>query len=265
MPKLTAFVFRELKTPAELRDSFALRYRVFSDTPGLAHARSLDAASALDVDGHDRWSRHFGLFARREDGDALVAALRVTGLDESPHVGAMRVALAEYPSLEVRLATVPDAPLPMLGYHVERERIGAVVRAAVARGERVVEAGRLVMAPEYRRGRARVQAMGLARAFVAAVTAQMGFVTPADWVFSNCVAGHRAFYRAFGFRDEGPGAVHLEPALDGIAVVTLRGCAAWLDPGTRVMCQSLAAQLVRDGELVLDGAVSAAGNAAPVT
>jgi putative hemolysin len=83
MSQSATYVFRELTLPADLRASFALRYAGYSRTQGLSRLDSLDLASRHDVDGFDRYSRHFGVFEHSGAEKTLLGCLRVTGLDVS--------------------------------------------------------------------------------------------------------------------------------------------------------------------------------------
>jgi hypothetical protein len=244
------YVFRELTSPTDLRTSFALRYAVYSKTPGLCTLTSLDPRSRLDVDAFDRFSRHFGMFEESTNNKRLLGCARVAGLEPGPYVEAAREALAEAPCALRKLEHEPACLLPATSYSAVRGHLLTLIDRCRGLGESVVEAGRFVFLPEVRT-LGRRYSLWLARDFVAAVTAQFFLLDRVSNALINCSGHHRHFYSPFGFRVAGDWAVHPEPMLGRPVSAELHGRPEWLSGKARDLCARLAAELLSSGAATL--------------
>jgi N-acyl amino acid synthase of PEP-CTERM/exosortase system len=117
MPETTYFDFRRLDDPAELAESYRLRWQVYCQERGFLPAA--DYPDGLETDRHDARAVVFGAFARR-DG-AMVGT--------------------------VRLVRSPDLDLPLFEHcAIERQRLPAGLDPA-----RCGEISRLAVSKSYRR------------------------------------------------------------------------------------------------------------------
>jgi hypothetical protein len=139
---------------------------------------------------------------------------------------------------------VRGGSLPTLTYSVEIERFPSLIDTVQARGESVVEVGRLVMLPEVRSDAAK-RSVCLANRLIAAAAAQVSFVAPVENVLINCWHRHRVFYAPFGFRSIG------EARLGDTVKTVLHGRPEWAFPATRARCLTLADELVTTGQAIL--------------
>src|SRR5262249_25127146 len=136
-------------------DVLALRYHVFSDSPGLPRPSSLDHACKLDLDAYDPVSRHFALFARVWSEELVVGTLRITNGRPGHCAQALRSIAEGRPSLEAKIGAPRTAELPMFSYLEQAPAVRASYMTRHARGERMAEPGRLTLHPRVRVAAAR--------------------------------------------------------------------------------------------------------------
>jgi predicted GNAT family N-acyltransferase len=245
----TQFVFREVRTEAELRDVLALRYQVYCETPGLKGLGSLDPTTGLDMDAYDLVSHHFALFARDGARETVVGTLRIAGKQIGPLSRALGEIAVGHHSLESRLASARLAPLPMLSHLEQAPAVRAVHDACVARGERVAEAGRLAVRPELRMAAARM-GLRLSHFIVTGALAVGSYLLRLDRVFVDCDAAIGSFYRRFGFEPL-PGGEATYNAQFGIAFSVFEATPATVPAVLRPEVERLAQQFAADGEATL--------------
>ena len=108
------FFIRQITQPDELREMFALRYRVFresQETAGFAPTNSV----ALAMDAYDSKSIHFGLYCMDSESSRLVGSMRVCYADDHVHNEHVLSLCTGCPALQ-HAAAKPARELPFLEY-----------------------------------------------------------------------------------------------------------------------------------------------------
>lgn len=237
-------VFRELRGAVDLRGMLALRHRVYSATAGLQRLPSLDPITGMDADAYDLCSHHFGLFVRERDRDELIGGVRLTESDFTPTAAAVREACADHPTLLARIDAPRPAPLPMAGCLTDRAFVDAFVATIIARGERPVEGGRLVLDSRHRGhvGSGRHAARHL---IDGAVASALGHGNGRYLI--NCRPEHRLAYRQYGFTEVPGTQERFEPDF-GFSRVCLHAAPDDLPSTLRAQCERMVARLREHGE-----------------
>ncbi len=140
------FTFREARTQDELEQLFRLRHLIFTN----AHPTFIpDNPHGLELDAYDARAHHFGLFCETAGAAKPVGYLRITGNDCRETALWVRQLAARYQfsdAINVR----PAAPLPMMKYfHSASDKINQHYHNIRLQGERLIEAGRLCVLPEF--------------------------------------------------------------------------------------------------------------------
>ena len=149
--------------PAKLQEYFQFRYRIYNESRLKSF---VDTADGTDMDGFDVGAHHFGWYV---DGK-LAGCIRFVEPDGSA------------------------APIPMLYYMTDSEAVSAVrsyITERKANGQRMIEASRFCLAPEYR-------GMRTAREFVMAMVRKLHELTIDHGSF-DCFRMHAPFYKRLGF------------------------------------------------------------------
>jgi hypothetical protein len=139
---LQIWQYRSAADEHELEALFRLRYRAFSASKTL-HEVVADCSRNIDVTAWDALSVHYGVFA---DGVPLAAIRAVAG--ERTLQSDSVEALSE--RLDLPRAPEPVLPYPMLE-QLASQFLTATIASQRGRGLRVVECGRLCVAPELDR------------------------------------------------------------------------------------------------------------------
>ncbi len=179
----------EFRAPAhewELEALFRLRYRAFSASETL-HEVVADCTSDIDVTAWDLLSVHYGVFA---DGVPL-AAIRAVAGEPMPQADRVKAVRERFGLIGTREPALPYPMLEQLGSPVLTTRIAAQRR----RGVRVVECGRLCLAPELDRATASRTFRFLAECTLAAEL----LARRTDVIYGLSPPKLTRVYRAFGF------------------------------------------------------------------
>ncbi len=217
----TFFVFREVVDKEEVRRFLALRYEVYRETSGIRNVLPT-GGSGMDVDAYDLVSRFFGLFVESLTDRRLAGTLRVAGQEGGPVAPVLLEIVVSSPVLHERLHAMRRHPLPLMEYLVDRDAVAALFQRLTARGERVVEPGRLALDPLWRSA----NGFHLARHIIESAVAFFFFLEIENALLT-CVPLHVRFYRPLGFREaEGTTTCH-QPLLEG-EYACLHGTRAWV-------------------------------------
>lgn len=165
-------VLRELQTPDEVRDYFHVRYQVYTQSGYLAQRED-----QLDVDAYDRYCRFVGAYDVRGEEPRMIGGCRMILPHEGPNAAVVR-----------SLRDLPERPST---YQVESTfGVAELLRLAEARGHTLVEFGRNVCLPEYRRH-------GVGMALVHAIYG-VGMLTGVSWGVAMCPPKLQSFYEQLG-------------------------------------------------------------------
>lgn len=243
------FVFHELTTVDELRQASRLRFDVYASAAVGFTGRSLDRATGLDMDAFDLFSRHYGLFARREADEELVGTLRISGDSASPFADMLWEVARGHGSLVARLSASRPAPIPMMANLGKCDAFRSILRACTSGGEVIAEPGRLVVDPQLRTLAARA-GIRLSHFVVQNALAVGWQGLKLSRVFLDCHPGLEAFYRDFGFQR-----VLEVPLVDspevGWPLIVMTSSPADVPSRLQGEVDSLAAQLSAQGHSVL--------------
>ncbi len=166
-------VLRELLSPEEIREYFHVRYLVYTHNGFLA-----ERADQLDVDCYDPYSRFVGAYDTRSSPPRMIGGCRMILPDSGPHEAVVRSLRAD----------LPERPST---YYVENTFALAEIRhLAAERGHRLVEFGRNVCLPEYRRH-------GVGMALVHAIYG-VGLLEGVRWAVAVCPPHLQTFYEQLG-------------------------------------------------------------------
>jgi hypothetical protein len=189
--------YRSATDEDDLEALFRLRYRAFSASETL-HEVVAASARNIDVTAWDLLSVHYGVFA---DG-VPVATIRAVHGERTPQSGGVE-ALAARLGLDLGRAEQPTLPYPMLE-QLASPSLTAQVASQRGRGLRVVECGRLCIAPGLDRASSARAFRFLAECTLAAELVGGG----SDVMYGLSPAKLAHTYRAYGFeRVEDPGEV----------------------------------------------------------
>ncbi len=242
----TEFVFRDVRGREELLQVLALRYRLYSTTPGMCRLDSVDHATRLDFDTYDLNSRHFGLFARNGSDDRLVGTLRATGTRTGPMAGLLREIASAHPTLEARVAKGTTELLPMLADLAQAPAVREAIR--LRSGEEIAEPGRLTVDPRVRLAAGR-RGIRLSHFLVHCALAvgwdQLGL----DRVYVYCNERLDSFYRRVGFYPL-PGGESTFQQKQQIPMVVFQATPASLPVDLRPEIELCARQLRERGEAI---------------
>lgn len=239
------YVFRELSTDHDIAAALRLRYEVYSATASVRQVLPTSPEERMDVDPYDAVSRQFGLMACSPRSETVIGALRVAGDEPAPALKALERVLAGVPSLIGRLHTARRVPLPLMTYLVDSDAVGRIVDEIDARGERVVEPGRLSLEPRYRAaapGRER----HLARHVIDGAVAFYFFHLGIGHAILTCIPPQDAFYRPYGFSITEGTLCQFHDRL-GAQVACLHGTIPGVPAPARERCTALAARIARTG------------------
>lgn len=233
-------VFREVSEPAELERLFALRYEVFRQSGAGALMR--EDRHGLDISEFDRNSRHLGLEIRDGapfKGNArFVGSLRAVDPDGSPRSAAVLEVAAKNPSCLEAATREQRTPLPLLSYFSQAPPVQQLYAELRARGRKVVEPGRLALAPAYRtRGRAR---------FMISATFAALRLFRVDEALLTCTPPQERFYFPLGFETV-PGTTLGELSGFGIPAYCLVGYARGVPERAQPLVYSLERDIVSRG------------------
>jgi hypothetical protein len=211
--KAVEFVFREVRTAAELLEVLRLRYGVYRNSRLNGFCPENDERIAVDV--FDLRARHFGLYAVSDPCDRLIGCIRVVSENERRHLPKFRQLASQSKLIADVIDRHPDTPLPLCGYSVPGKKISELYQNWVASGEHVVEGGRLCLDPEFRSVRLAV--------FMAEMTFALGFFGDyeVDRALVTCCTSQERFYARYGYqRVPGTGAAFWDkPQTKGVALM----------------------------------------------
>ena len=225
------FLFREVVTEAEVRESLRVRFKVYARTHGIEHVLPQEAEACLDVDAYDAMSRHLGLFRAGSGTIRLVGTLRVAGETPGPTRAVIAAIVAPHASLAERFAAPRLYPLPMMTYLVNRDAVAAIVAQVREGGEQIVEPGRLTLRPEFRADSSGSQ-HHLARHMIAGAVSFFFFFR-IEHALLTCIPSHVAFYRPYGFRDAEGTRTQFQPGLQ-CDLACLHGRIGWAQRPSRI-------------------------------
>ena len=182
------YVFREARTFSELESLFRLRYEGYleSSCASLVNINPL----GMEVDAFDWNSVHFGLFLEGRTYTKALAYSRVTQDQPSRHAPMVSQLVARNDGIEI--PEPAPASYPMLVSCGQQEEIEGHLLPFRESGMKVVEAGRLVLAPEIRQS-------GFHKFFIEASMASTFYRVNADVISLACHPNHTAIYRRYGF------------------------------------------------------------------
>ncbi len=195
------YIFREISDEAELLQAFRLRYRVYQQAPHLLRLLSQDNPANIDLDGYDSYSRHFGIFKRVSQGDAMVGCLRVVEHQQKEWVAAVVERLERAHGFRAKTRTHTFFHLHIF------PGLETLLGEPLLEDGRFSEPGRFVLLPEHR-------SVGLAQFAIASVMA-WGFSNPVlQTGLIDCQKAHCRIYECNGFRwvtaqSDAPDAWHL--------------------------------------------------------
>lgn len=165
-------VLRELKTLEEIRAYFHVRYQVYTESGYLAPRED-----RLDVDPYDPYCRFVGAYDTREGEPRMIGGCRMILPGEGPSAALVR-----------SLRELPERPST---FQVENSfGVAELLRLAETRGHTLVEFGRNVCLPEYRR-------LGVGMALVHAIYG-VGMLTGVSWGVAMCPPNLQSFYEQLG-------------------------------------------------------------------
>jgi predicted GNAT family N-acyltransferase len=184
-------VFRAPRNFAELRQLFSLRYRGYleSKCSSLVQTNEL----GYEIEAYDWQSLHMGLFREGRKKSHPIAYARVVQKKMGPHSRLVSQLMAQTPGLEVKIPDHGSYHLPIQSSCNDQEAVAQILSSEKSAGREIVEASRLVFAPEARQG-------GYAPMFVEAAMAATFTLTDADVIALACHPRHAAFYIRYGFK-----------------------------------------------------------------
>lgn len=245
----TRAIVRLARTAQEILAGSRLRYRTYSRTAGVAHFKSLDPATELDVDADDFCAHHLVLMLDSVQGERVVGTMRVVvDAPPFPQTALLLEAFGAYPHLLARLRAERTAPLPLMGY---LEQAGAVREHYERNRERrlyMAEPTRLTASGEARRFAARLGTSAGGMFIEAALAYGFGHVG-LDRVYIDCDVRNQPLYQRHGFREIGP-PVH-QPAL-GIEMLALSATPADIPAELRDRVRNMTRQFERSAEVMFD-------------
>jgi len=225
---LEIWQYRSATDEQELEALFRLRYRAFSASETL-HEVVVNCSREIDVSAWDLWSAHYGVFA---DGVPLAAIRAVVGAPtlQSGSIQALNERLGLPCILE------PGLPYPMLE-QLASPFLSAQIAAQRGRGLRVVECGRLCVAPELDRVTSSRAFRFLAECTLAAEL----LVRRTDVMYGLSPPKLTRVYRAYGFErvNEVDEILAFSARVRGVVSAITR---------ERLLAQPLAARLCRFSE-----------------
>jgi hypothetical protein len=184
---LQTWQYRSATDERDLEALFRLRYRAFSASETL-HEVVAESSREIDVTVWDGLSVHYGVFA---DGVPLAAIRAVAGEPTFQSDGVQ--ALSE--RIGLARASAPALPYPMLEQFAS-ELLTAKIALQRSRGLRVVECGRLCIAPELDRATSSRVFRFLAECTLAAEL----LLSQTDVMYGLSPPKLARVYRAYGFR-----------------------------------------------------------------
>jgi hypothetical protein len=184
---LQTWQYRSATDERELEALFRLRYRAFSASKTL-HEVVAECPPEIDVTAWDVLSIHYGVFA---NGVPLAAIRAVVG-EPTPQSASVK-ALSE--RLGLARAGAPELPYPMLE-QLGCQPLNEKIASQRGRGLRVVECGRLCIAPELSRATSSRAFRFLAECTLAAEL----LVRRTDVMYGLSPPKLTRIYRAYGFQ-----------------------------------------------------------------
>lgn len=186
-----SLVFREARSMSEMAALFRLRYRGYleSNCASLINENKF----GFEIESYDWQSLHFGLFKEGRTKSRAVAYARIVEEKLSRHASMVGDLLTLTPGMEVHEPVDDSYSLPMLNNCDSVQAIQNGLQVYREQGLSVVEASRLVFAPEARSG-------GEARLFVEAAMAATFTLSDAGLITLACHPRHVPFYMRYGFK-----------------------------------------------------------------
>jgi len=182
--------FREARNLSELAALFRLRYRGYLESSCSSLVK--ENKFGFEIESYDWQSLHFGLFKEGRTQSRPIAYARVVQEKLSRHAPMVSQLLTLTPEMEVR--EPEHFSLPMLSSCDARSAIQSGLQQYRALNIPVVEASRLVFAPEARSGGSE------ARSFVEAAMAATFTLSDAGLIALACHPRHVPFYMRYGFK-----------------------------------------------------------------
>lgn len=108
------FLVRQIAQCDELRQMFALRYRVFRESDE-ARGFAPENTHAMTIDAYDQRSLHFGLYRQEDRQQQLIGAMRICFADGHVHNSYVNPLCTGCTALE-KAVTKQTSELPFLGY-----------------------------------------------------------------------------------------------------------------------------------------------------
>ncbi|MBK9017898.1 MAG: hypothetical protein IPM82_29805 [Saprospiraceae bacterium] len=138
-------IFREARSQEELEQLFRLRHLIFTNAyPGFISENPY----GLNLDTFDALSHHFGLYDEVAGIATPIGYVRITGNESGETANWVRQLATRYHFYDA-VNIQPTVPLPMMGYfHSASDKIEQIYLSTRAKGEKVVEVGRLCLLPE---------------------------------------------------------------------------------------------------------------------
>ncbi|MFH1118895.1 MAG: hypothetical protein V1775_03675 [Bacteroidota bacterium] len=185
------FTFREITEKAELEKAFRMRYKVYSKCRMQSFLKKNDYS--IDIDHYDVHSRHYSL----DCNDTNIGYLRVVlpkneiSQDSVLELAAKYELFDDYQSY----LTSDVAPYPFLKYKGVPSGYWNFYKNLILRNEKLAEASRLVLDPEYRTIRSSKFLIECA------IVLYFLICDGIKHALISCFADHAAFYHHYGFEE----------------------------------------------------------------
>ena len=190
--------FRELSAVDEIRRYLAMRYESYAASPSLRYLLPQYSRRKLDMDAYDTQSRFFAMFSIGADGEEQVGGLRLIGSMNPKSERAIVSIASEDDELRARAAKRTEFTIELPEKWPEPLAITRLLDRIRARGEGVVEAGRLVVLPTHR-GRSLSPGQVVLGIYEGATTYVLE-VIDVENVLQQCAQRHQGAASRMGFR-----------------------------------------------------------------